>query len=69
MKIRYFQDTDILHIELFPARIGETRNLDENTRLDLDGEGQLCAISIKKASNRIDLYSLTGQCRGASTAC
>ena len=60
MKIRYFQDTDILHIELFPGRIGETRNLDENTRLDLDSEGQLCAISIKRASSRIDLYSLTG---------
>jgi uncharacterized protein YuzE len=60
MKIRYIQDTDTLYIELFPAQVGETRSLDENTRLDLDGEGQMCAIAIKRASSRIDLYSLMG---------
>ncbi len=60
MKIKYIRDTDTLHIELFPAQVGETRDLDENTRLDLDGAGQLCAITIKRASSRIDLFSLMG---------
>jgi uncharacterized protein YuzE len=60
MKIKYFQDTDTLHIELFPAQIGETRNPNEKTLLDLDAEGQLCAIAIKRTSSRIDLYSLMG---------
>ncbi len=60
MKIRYIQDTDTLHIEFFPAQIGETRSLNENTLLDLDAQGQLCAIAIKRASDRIDLHSLMG---------
>ena len=60
MKIKYIRDTDTLHIELFPAEVGEARDFDENTRLDLDGEGQLCAIAIKRASSRIDLHSLMG---------
>ena len=60
MKIKYIRDTDTLHIELFPAEVGEARDFDENTRLDLDGEGQLCAIAIKQASSRMDLQSLMG---------
>ena len=60
MNIRYIRDTDTLQVERFPAQVGETRSLDENTRLDLDAEGQLCAISIKRASSRIDLQSLMG---------
>ena len=42
MKIKYFRDTDTLYIELCPAEVSETRDLDENTLLDLDGEGR-CA--------------------------
>jgi uncharacterized protein YuzE len=39
MKIRYFQDTDTLYIEFRPASVAETRDLDEDTLLDLDAEG------------------------------
>jgi uncharacterized protein YuzE len=39
MKIQYFQDTDTLYIEFKAAEIAETRDLDENTLLDLDREG------------------------------
>ena len=39
MRIRYFQDTDTLHIEFRPAAVAETRDLDEDTLLDIDGEG------------------------------
>ena len=46
MKIRYFETTDTLYIELYPADVDETRDLDENTLLDLDAEGRLCAITI-----------------------
>ena len=41
IKIRYFQDTDTLYIEFRPAKVSETRDLDENTLLDLDPEGLL----------------------------
>ena len=47
MKIKYFQDTDTLYIEL---RRGETKDLDKNTLLDLDGDGRLCAITIEHSS-------------------
>ena len=38
MKVKYFEDTDTLYIELRPAQIAETKDLDENTLLDLDAE-------------------------------
>lgn len=55
MKIRYFQDTDTLYIELRPANVAETKDLDENTLLDLDNMGQICGITIEHASERADI--------------
>lgn len=55
MKIQYFQDTDTLYIELRPAKVAETKDLDENTVLDLDEDGQVCAITIEHASRRADI--------------
>lgn len=52
MKVTYFQDTDTLYIELRAAPVAETRDLNENTTLDLDGEGNLCAITVEHASAR-----------------
>ncbi|MGH8675376.1 MAG: DUF2283 domain-containing protein [Burkholderiales bacterium] len=39
MKVRYFADTDTLLIELRDSQVAETRELDENTVLDVDAEG------------------------------
>jgi len=55
MKIRYFQDTDTLHIEFKPAEIAETRDLDENTFLDVDKAGRILGITIEHASQRTDV--------------
>ena len=52
MKIQHFQDTDTLYIELRATDIIETRDFDENTLLDLDSEGNICAITIEHASER-----------------
>lgn len=52
MKIRYFQDTDTLLIEFREAPIVQTRDLDENTLLELDAQGNVCAITIEHASTR-----------------
>lgn len=35
MKIKYFADTDALYIEFRAGTVAETRDLDENTLLDL----------------------------------
>jgi len=55
MKITYFQDTDTLYIELKPAEVSETRDLDENTLLDLDPHGKVCGITIEHAKERADI--------------
>ncbi|MCE7878153.1 MAG: DUF2283 domain-containing protein [Betaproteobacteria bacterium PRO3] len=52
MRIRYFAGTDTLFIELRDAPMAETRGLDENTVLDVDASGNLCAITIEHASER-----------------
>ncbi len=52
MKITYFSDTDTLHIEFRDAFVAETRDLDENTLLDVDAEGNVCAITVEHASTR-----------------
>ncbi len=55
MKIQYFEDTDTLYIELRPAEAGETKDLDENTLLDLDRDGRICGITIEHARDRAEL--------------
>ncbi len=55
MKIKYFQDTDTVYIELRAVEVAETRDLDENTMLDLDREGNVCAITIEHARERADI--------------
>ena len=55
MRIRYFQDTDTLHIEFRPAAVAETRDLDEDTLLDIDGEGSICGITVEHASARAEI--------------
>ena len=52
MKIRYFADTDTLHIEFRVALVSETRDLDENRVLDLDAQGNICSITVEHASDR-----------------
>ena len=52
MKVKYFQDTDTLYIEFRDRPITETRDLDENTVLDVDADGNICAITVEHASKR-----------------
>ena len=55
MKIQYFQDTDTLHIEFRQADIAETRDLDEDTLLDIDRDGKICGITIEHARDRAEI--------------
>jgi uncharacterized protein YuzE len=59
MKIKYFQDTDTLYIEFRSAPVNETQDLDENTLLDLDAEGNICAITVEHAKDRADIPNFT----------
>ena len=55
MKIKYFQETDTLLIEFKVTDVAETRDLDENTMLDFDSNGNICAITIEHARERTDI--------------
>lgn len=59
MKVSYFEDTDTLYIEFTNKDIVESRDLDENTILDVDAEGNVCAITFEHASRRTDVSHLT----------
>ena len=52
MNIRYYTETDTLHIEFRDAPVAEMRDLDENTLLDVDDDGNICAITVEHASER-----------------
>jgi uncharacterized protein YuzE len=54
MRVRYFEDTDTLLIELRHVPVAETRDLDENTVIDFDAKGNVCSITIEHASVRAD---------------
>ena len=55
MRIRYFEDTDTLLIELKDTPAAETKDLDEDTVVDLDAKGNVCAITLEHASKRTAL--------------
>ena len=59
MKLEYFSDTDTLYIEFNASHVVETRDLDEDTLLDLDAAGKICAITFEHASKRTDLDRLS----------
>ena len=59
MKVKYFADTDTLYIEFRDSDIAESKDLDENTVLDVDEEGNVCAITFEHASQRTDVRHLT----------
>jgi uncharacterized protein YuzE len=52
MIIKYFQDTDTLYIELRSVEVAESRELDQNTVVDVDREGEICGITIEHARDR-----------------
>ena len=55
MKFKYFQDTDTLYIEFREAAVSKTKDLDENTQLDIDKDGNMCAMTIEHARERADI--------------
>ena len=59
MKLKYFEDTDTLYMEFRAQEIVDSKDLDENTVLDLDAEGNICAITFEHASARTDVQQVT----------
>ena len=59
MKIRYFRDTDTLYIELRTVASVETRDFDEDTLIDVDAQGRICALTVEHASLRAGIPEVT----------
>ena len=59
MKMSYFEDTDTLYIEFKESNVVETKDLDEDTVLDMDANGNFISITIEHASKRTDIHQLT----------
>lgn len=59
MNIKYFQDTDTLYIEFRKDAVTETRDLDEDTLLDLNAAGNIVAITVEHARQRADIPHFT----------
>lgn len=59
MKVKYFDNTETLYIGFRDSDIAETRDFDENTTLDVDAQGYVCAIICEHASQRTDVRHLT----------
>ncbi len=54
----YFADTDTLYIEFRDQGIVDTRDLDEDTTVDLDAMGNVLALTLEHASRRTDVRQL-----------
>jgi len=59
MKIKYFADTDTLYIEFKTTEVIDTKDLDENTLIDVDEEGNICAITLEHAQERTDVLNFS----------
>ena len=59
MKVKYFKDTDTLYIEFRAVGIVESRDLDEDTVIDLDEKGNICAMTMERAKGRADVPHFT----------
>lgn len=59
MIIKYFKDTDTLLIIFSNNEIKETKDVDENTLLELDEKGSLVSMTIEHAKSRININHLT----------
>jgi uncharacterized protein YuzE len=68
MKIQYFTDTDTLYIEFRDRPVAETKDLDENTVLDVDADGNICAITTEHASQRAGIPKFSYEQVTASSA-
>lgn len=58
MKVEYHRDSDTLRIELGARPVVDTRTIGEGTRIDVDTAGDVCAITIERARERSEVWTL-----------
>lgn len=61
MRIKYFPDTDTLYIALTDREIAETIDFNADTLLDVDEEGNVVALTLEHARDKVDLTDISFQ--------
>ena len=59
MKIEYFEDTATLYLVFKESEIDGTRDLDENTLIEFDAQGNLVSMTIEHARERADVANFS----------
>ena len=55
MEIKYFQDSDTLLVNFIDKEIVETRDINENTLIELDSDGNLVSMTIEHAKKQANM--------------
>jgi uncharacterized protein YuzE len=61
MRIQYFEDTDTLYVVFKEAEVEESRDMDENTLVEFDAQGNLVSMTIEHARERTDVGNFSFQ--------
>ena len=57
MKVKYFEDSDTLFVQIAESAPAETREINENLMVDFDAKGRVVSLTIehaKAASGKLD---------------
>lgn len=52
MQLKYFSDTDTLHVILTDHPVVETSDLNDNVSVDLDKEGKVVSMTVEHAQQK-----------------
>lgn len=59
MRVTYFDDTDTLLVYFNDNKIVETKDLNENTLLELDENGNIVSMTIEHAKQQTEVSSFS----------
>jgi uncharacterized protein YuzE len=61
MNVKYFKDTDTMYVQFADHEVSETREINENTVIDLDDKGNLVSLTIEHASQSAKIAEFSFQ--------
>ncbi len=59
MRIQYFGDTDTLYMVFKETEVNESKDLDENTLVEFDAQGNLVSMTMEHARERADVANFS----------
>jgi uncharacterized protein YuzE len=58
MKVKYFKETDTAYLEFSDHIISETKEINSDTYIDLDKNGNLVGLTIEHAESQTDFSEI-----------